>query len=85
MAIYYYINAPDISPAVAPDNTPAVTPLMLLVLFTFVASRGRIWVTVSIGDCQARVSSSSEGCSTLQKTVKVEAYSPSILALSNRS
>ena len=37
-------------------------------------SRGIIRVTVTIGDCQARVSSSSEGCSTLQKTVKVESY-----------
>ena len=39
---------------------------------TVVASRGIIRVTVTIGDCQARVSSSSEGSSTLQKTVKVE-------------
>ena len=39
-----------------------------------VASRGIIRVTVTIGDCQACVSSSSEGCSTWQKTVKVEAY-----------
>ena len=38
---------------------------------TVVASRGIIRVTVTIGDCQARVSSSSEGCSTSQKTVKV--------------
>ena len=38
---------------------------------TVVASRGIIRVTVTIGDCQALVSSSSEGCSTLQKTVKV--------------
>ena len=41
---------------------------------TVVASRGIIRVTVTIGDCQARVSSSSEGFSTLQKTVKVETY-----------
>ena len=41
---------------------------------TFVASRGIIRLTVTIGDCQARVSSSSEGCSTSQKTVKVESY-----------
>ena len=41
---------------------------------TVVASRGIIRVTVTIGDCQARVSSSSEGCSTSQKTVKVETY-----------
>ena len=38
---------------------------------TVVASRVIIRVTVTIGDCQARVSSSSEGCSTSQKTVKV--------------
>ena len=37
-----------------------------------VVSRGIIRVTVTIGDCQARVSSSSEGCSTWNKTVKVE-------------
>ena len=41
---------------------------------TVVPSRGIIRVTVTIGDCQARVSSSSEGCSTLQKTIKVESY-----------
>ena len=34
----------------------------------------RIWVTVFIGEGQVRVSSSSEECSTLQKTVKVETY-----------
>ena len=38
---------------------------------TVVASIGIIRVTVTIGDCQVRVSSSSEGCSTSQKTVKV--------------
>ena len=38
---------------------------------TVVASRGIIRVTVTIGDCQALVSSSSEGCSTSQITVKV--------------
>ena len=38
---------------------------------TVVVSRGIIRVTVTIGDCQACVSSSSEGCSTSQKTVKV--------------
>ena len=43
---------------------------------TVVASRCIIRVTVTIGDCQALVSSSSEGCSTLQKTVKVETYQP---------
>ena len=41
---------------------------------TVVTSRGIIRVTVTIGDCQARVSSSSEGCLTSQKTVKVETY-----------
>ena len=41
---------------------------------TVVASRGIIRVTVTISDFQARVSSSSEGCSTSQKTVKVETY-----------
>ena len=39
--------------------------------FTVVVLRGIIMVMVTIGDCQAHVSSSSEGCSTLQKTVKV--------------
>ena len=38
---------------------------------TVVASRGIIRVTVTIGDCQALVSSSSEGSLTSQKTVKV--------------
>ena len=74
MDISYYINAPAVTPAVAPAIAPAVTPLLLLVLFTVVASIGRIRVMVSIGDCQACVSSSSEACSTLLKTVKVEAY-----------
>ena len=41
---------------------------------TVVASSGIIRVTVTIGDCQARVSSSSEGCLSSQKTVKVETY-----------
>ena len=36
-----------------------------------VVSRGILRVTVTIGDCQVHVSSSSEGCSTSQKTVKV--------------
>ena len=59
-------DAPDpaVTPDVAPDISPAVTPLLLLVLFTVVASRGRIRVTVDISDFWARVSSSSEGCST---------------------
>ena len=48
-----------------------LSPLMSL---TVVASRGRIRVTVFIGNCQACVSSSSEGYSTLRKIVKVEAY-----------
>ena len=54
----------------------ATVSLLLLILLslTVVASRDRINVTVFISDCQARVSSSSEGCSTLQKIVKVEAY-----------
>ena len=39
-----------------------------------VASRGIIRVTVTIGDCQVHVSSSSEGCLTSQKTVKLESY-----------
>ena len=51
----------DINPDIAPD----VIPLLLLGLILVVVSRGRIRVTFSIGDCQARVSSSSEGCSTL--------------------
>ena len=64
------INVTDVDPAI----TPIVTLLMSLGLFTVVASRGRIKITVFIGDCQERLSSSLEGCSTLQKTVKVEAY-----------
>ena len=42
--------------AVAPAVAPTVTPNVAL-FFTVVASRGKIWVTVSIGDCQACVSS----------------------------
>ena len=41
---------------------------------TVFASRGIIRVTVTISECQARVSSSSEGCSTSQKTVKMGTY-----------
>ena len=41
---------------------------------TVVTSRGIIRATATIGDCQERVSSSSEGCSTLQKTVEMETY-----------
>ena len=40
-------------------NNPAVTPLLLLLLlrlFKVIASRGRIRVSVVIGDCQAHVS-----------------------------
>ena len=70
MAISYYINAPDVATAIA----LIVTALLLLGLISVVASRVIIGVTVFIGDCQARVSSSSEGCSTSQETVKVEAY-----------
>ena len=54
------MNTPDVTPAVAPAIAPAVTPLLSLGLLTIVASRGRIWVTVFIGDCQARVSPSEE-------------------------
>ena len=70
MAIFYYIN----TPAVATYIAPIVTALLTLGLFTVVTSRDRIKVKVFIGDCQARVSSSSEGCLTLQKKVKVETY-----------
>ena len=70
MALSQFINAPAVTPAIA----PIVTALLTLGLFTVVASRGKIKVTVFIGDWQVRVSSSSEGCSTLQKTVNVEAY-----------
>ena len=62
MALSYSINAPDANPDVAPAIAPAVNPLLSLGLISVVASRGRIRVTVSIGDCQARLSSSSEGC-----------------------
>ena len=81
MALSQYINAPSVAPAIDTD----VTALLTLGLFTVVTSRGRIKVTVFIGDSQARVSYFSEGCSNLQKTVKVEAYYTSILALSDRS
>ena len=70
MALYQSINAPVVTPAIAPIDTALLT----LGLFMVVGSRGRIKLTVFIGDCQARVSSSSEKCSTSQKTVKVEAY-----------
>ena len=81
MALSQSINAPAVTPAIA----PIVTVLLTLGLFTVVASIGIIKVTVFIGDCQARVSSSSEGYSTSQKTVKAETYYPSILVLRNRS
>ena len=82
MDISYSINAPAVTPAVTPaiapainpDIAPDVIPLLSLGLILVVVSRGRIRVTFFICDCQARVSSSSEGCSTSQKTVKVEAY-----------
>ena len=74
VALSYSINVTDVTPDVAPAIAPAVTPLMLLGLISFVASRGRIRVTVFISDFQSRVSSFSEGCLTWQKTVKVESY-----------
>ena len=70
MAISQSIN----TPVVTPDIAPIVTALLTIGLFTVFASRGRIKVTVFIGDCQAHVSSYAEGCSTSQKKVKVEAY-----------
>ena len=66
--------AAAVTTAIAPAIAPAVTPLLLLEFLTVVSSRGRIRVTFFIGDWQVRVSSSSEGCLTSQKTVKVEAY-----------
>ena len=72
MALSQSINTPAVTPAVAPAIIPTVNQLLLLGLILVVASRGRINVTVFIGDCQARVSSSSEGCLTSKKTVKVE-------------
>ena len=70
VALSQSINAPTVTP----DIASIIIALPTLGLFAVVASRGRIKVTVFIGDCQARVSSSSEGCSTSQKKVKVEAY-----------
>ena len=70
MAISYYINAPSVTP----DIAPIVTALLSLGLILDVASRVRIRVTVFISDCQARVSSYSEVCSTSQKIVNVESY-----------
>ena len=70
----YCLRCCSVAAAVAPAVATLSLLLSLLLSLTVVASRGRIRVTVFIGDCQARVSSSSEGCSTLQKTVKVEAY-----------
>ena len=64
VAPYYSIKTTDITPAVTPAIAPALTPLLLLELKSVTASRGRIRVTVSISDFLARVSSSSEGCST---------------------
>ena len=57
MALSYSINAPAVTPAVAPAIATAVTPLLSIGLILVVSSRDRIRVTVSIGDCQARVSS----------------------------
>ena len=74
MALYYFIDAPTVTPAIARAIAPAVTPLMLRGLFMVVASRDKIRVTVFIGVYQARVSSSSEVCLNLKKTVKVESY-----------
>ena len=65
---------PSGAPAVASAVTTLSLLLSCLLSLTVSASRGRIRVTVFIGDCQARVSSSSEGCSTLHKIVKLEAY-----------
>ena len=65
MSLTFSINAPDVTPDVDPAIALAVTPLLSLGLFTVVSSRGIIRVRVSIGDCQAHVSSSSEGYSTL--------------------
>ena len=45
-----------------------------LKVHTVVAPRGITRVTLTIGDCQERLSSSSEWCSTSQKIVKVETY-----------
>ena len=68
------IRSDSSSDTVAPAVATVSLMLFLLLLLTVVASRVRIRVTVFIGDCQAHVSSSSEGCSTSQKTVKVETY-----------
>ena len=57
----YAINAINISDAISPAIAPAVTPLLSLGFISVVTLRGRIRVMVSIGDCQARVSSYSEG------------------------
>ena len=67
---FYLSVAANVAPAVATVSLL----LSLLLSLTVVASRGRIRVTVFIGDCQARVSSSLEGCSVSQKTFKVETY-----------
>ena len=86
VALSYLINAPAITRSIAPDITPAiapaVTPLLSFGLFRVVDSRGRIWVTVFIGDFGRVCPSPQSGVRLLRKTVKVEAYRPSILALS---
>ena len=60
--------------AVAPAAATVSLLLLLLLSLTVVDSRCRIRVTVFIVDCQSRVSSLSEGCSTSQETFKVETY-----------
>ena len=75
MALSYFINTIAVTNAIAPAISLGVTPLLSFGLFTVVASRGRIRVKVSIGDCQARVSLFFRwACLTLLNTVKVEAY-----------
>ena len=74
VAISYSFNAPSVTRDIAPAIAHAFTPQLLLGFFTVVSSRGRIRVTVFIGDCPVHVSSSSEGCSTSLKAVKMEAY-----------
>ena len=69
-----YRFCPSVAAAVAPAAATVSLLISLLLSLTVVGSRGRIRVTAFIGDYQARVSSSSEGCSTSHKTVKVETY-----------
>ena len=72
----------SVAAAVPPDVATVSLLLSLLLSLTVVASRSRIRVTVFIGDCQARVSSSSERCSTSQKTVAD--VSPAVATQSHR-